>query len=108
MLIVHFYFPSKKKFKLKVIYNIRDARGVLFSFSKKVQTPKGSFGSLIYYNCVNLIAELVYFSLPREAKVKIKYEDLMQHPFATLKQIECFLNINLEEKSKKSFPKMKK
>jgi hypothetical protein len=61
---------------IKGIYVVRDVRGVIYSFSKKVQTPRTSMSSIIYYLLINFFGEIMY----RRDKniIKVRYEDLME------------------------------
>jgi len=74
-----------KKIRIKGIYLVRDPRGVVFSFQKKVQTYKNQFNALAYYNIINLFAEIVYRT--DSNILKIRYEDLVNKPEETLSKI---------------------
>lgn len=75
---------------LKGIYLIRDTRGVVYSFRKKVQTTKSPLSTLIYYNIINFFAELVYRNNKKDI-LKIRYEDLVEYPEATLSKIHAHI-----------------
>ena len=62
---------------VKFIYNIRDLRGVINSFSKNVQSPRKPLSALFYYLMVNMLSQIIFWMLPSEKKLKIRYEDLM-------------------------------
>ena len=81
------YLLLKKssKLDLKGIYVVRDVRGVINSFKKKVQTPKNVFQSILYYMAINFFGELIY--LLDKNVVKVKYEDLLTDPSQTLNKI---------------------
>lgn len=76
---------KNKKFNIKGIYLVRDPRGVVNSFKKKVQTSKKPLSALIYYCIINFFAEFVYRK--RKNILKIRYEDLVEDPEKTLSRI---------------------
>lgn len=81
--IARFLLLNKNNyFNVKGVYLVRDPRGVIFSFKKKVQTSKNALSAILYYNIINLFAEVVY----RRNKnvLKVKYEDLIDNPEETL------------------------
>ena len=73
---------KSKKLNIKGIYIVRDPRGVVHSFQKKVQTSKSPLSALLYYNTINLFAEIAY-RMDNDI-LKIRYEDLMDQPEETL------------------------
>ena len=88
-------------YNLKVIYVVRDVRGVINSFSKQVQTSKSPISTIMYYLFVNIAAEFVKLIFFRKKIIKIRYEDLINQPFLTLEKLENFLQINLKDVKKK-------
>ena len=82
---------------LKVIYVVRDVRGVINSFSKKVQTPKHPFSTIFYYLIVNSIASFIAFFVFRKKVIKIRYEDLIESPISLFEKLEQFLKLDLED-----------
>ena len=76
---------KSKKLNIKGIYVVRDPRGVVYSFQKKVQTPKRPISALLYYNIINLFGEIAY-RLDNDT-IKIRYEDLVDKPEETLSYI---------------------
>ena len=82
---------------LKIIYVVRDVRGVISSFSKKVQTPKSSISSLLYYLLVNSMAEFVSNFVFKNKIIKVRYEDLMEQPIQTFEKIESFLKVDCND-----------
>lgn len=88
------YLLSKldKNFEVNFIYNIRDARGVVFSFSKNVQTPRGNLSALAYYIVINFLSQITYWLLPFESKCKVKYEELVSDPKATFDNLSEVFN----------------
>jgi len=83
-------------FDVKIIYMIRDVRGVINSFSKKVQTHKKPISTIIYYSFINLTAQIVKWIFPKRI-IKIKYEDFVSQPEKTIALISSFLNENLDD-----------
>tara|TARA_B100000795_G_C22742844_1_gene416107 strand:- start:399 stop:1244 length:846 start_codon:yes stop_codon:yes gene_type:complete len=89
---------------LKVIYVVRDVRGVINSFSKKVQTSKSPLSTIVYYVFINSIVEFVTLLFFRKKIIKIRYEDLIENPVHLFDKLERFLTIDLadiKEKIKK-------
>ena len=76
---------KSKKLNIKGIYVVRDPRGVVYSFQKKVQTPKRPISALLYYNIINLFGEIAYRM--DDDTIKIRYEDLVDKPQETLSRI---------------------
>ncbi len=80
---------KNKKLNLKGIYLVRDVRGVINSFGKKVQTPKKPLSAILYYTLINLSAQWVCWWDKRV--IKIKYEDFVNQPEQTLQILEKHL-----------------
>ncbi|MBZ9777934.1 sulfotransferase [Psychroflexus sp. CAK8W] len=76
---------KSKKLNIKGIYMVRDPRGVINSFTKKVQTSKRPLSAILYYNMINLFGEVV--SRNNRNILKIKYEDLVESPEQVLDEI---------------------
>ncbi len=74
----------KGNFRIKYIYNVRDVRGVINSFNKKVQTTKSPLSTVAYYNIINIMAEITYRLLPKNDRIKVRYEDLVADDFKTI------------------------
>lgn len=89
---------KSKKLNIKGIYVVRDPRGVVHSFQKKVQTSKKPLSALLYYNTINLFAEIVYRM--DNGILKIRYEDLMDKPEETLSSIYSHIFDEKEELDK--------
>ena len=82
---------------LRVIYIVRDIRGVINSFSKKVQTSKSPLSTILYYLLVNSVAEFVSRFILGKKVIKIRYEDLIRNPVHLFDKLEKFLNIDLAD-----------
>ena len=83
--------------ELKIIYVVRDVRGVINSFSKKVQTSKSPLSTIVYYSLINLVAEFISRFIFRKKVIKIRYEDLIENPISLFEKIEKFINIDLTD-----------
>lgn len=86
---------KSREINLKIIYVIRDVRGVISSFSKSVQTPRSPLSTIVYWVIVNSAAEFVYRVLPKDSVIKLKYEDLIDEPLREFERLEEFLSIDL-------------
>lgn len=82
---------------IKYVYLVRDVRGVVHSFSKKVQTSRGTLAALLYYLLMNLAAALVCATVLRNNSIKIRYEDLADTPLEVLDRLGNFLGIDVGE-----------
>ena len=81
------YLLLKKNNDLDIrgIYMVRDVRGVIYSFSKKVQSSRSPLSALIYYCLINFFAQWICWTDNRV--IKVRYEDLMAKPEQTLSGI---------------------
>ena len=82
---------------IKFLYIVRDPRGVVYSFSKKVQTSRGTFSACLYYWFINIAAEFVRFTKLKGKVLKVRYEDILRDPDNTLAAIQDFTNVDLED-----------
>lgn len=85
-----------KSLDLKVIYVVRDIRGVAYSFGKQVQTPKSPLKALNYYGLINFVSLMAQFILGKKRVRRVKYEDFVANPQPTLESLQEFLNIDLK------------
>ena len=69
---------NNKAFKVKGIYLVRDVRGVVHSFGKKVQTSRRPISAIFYYLAINLFGQIVCW-LHKDV-LKVRYEDLVEEP----------------------------
>ncbi len=72
-------------FKLKGIYVVRDVRGVINSFNKKVQTPRKPISTILYYLLTNFFGQLVCWT--NKDVIKVKYEDFIDNPHKHIQRI---------------------
>lgn len=82
-------------FDIKGIYIVRDLRGVIHSFNKKVQTSRSPISTVFYYTSVNLVAQFTYWR-NRKNILKIRYEDLTGDGEKALRKIGDFLELDLQ------------
>jgi len=85
---------------LKIIYVVRDPRGVIWSFRKKVQTSRTPLRTAGYYLIINILGELVY-RFSNTKILKVRYEDLANDPEKCLNRISDFIKLDLTEVSDK-------
>jgi len=86
---------SCRSIDARFIYLVRDARGVAFSFCKKVQSPRSLVSACMYYFALNLIAQLAAWTNLRGRCLKVRYEDLIDDPEKELARVGQFLGIDL-------------
>lgn len=91
------YLLLKKSSKLdiKAIYIVRDIRGVINSFGKQVQTPKGPISTIIYYMLINFIAQIIC-AFDKKI-IKVKYEDFVNLTSKELNRIYSHVFENEEK-----------
>lgn len=82
-------------FRVGYVYIVRDARGVLHSFSKPVQRPKSALAAALYYVLVNGAAQLAVWTRLRGRAIKVRYEDLVADPARELERIGRFLGLDM-------------
>lgn len=91
--LARFLLLRKSPFlNVKGIYVIRDVRGVVNSFGKKVQTSRSPISAILYYLLVNTMAQFI--SWRYKDILKIRYEDFVNEPEKTLKEINIFLELD--------------
>lgn len=92
------FLALKRIFKgqVKGIFLVRDLRGVICSFKKKVQTQNSPLRTSVYYMTINTVAHFLSI-LPGFEILKIRYEDLVDDPHKTFHTIGSFLELNLSE-----------
>jgi hypothetical protein len=88
---------SSKNIDLKIIYVVRDVRGVINSFAKGVQTPRGAMSSIVYWLIINTIAEFVYRTSSKKNIIKLKYESLIDTPLEEFQRLEKFLDLDMSD-----------
>lgn len=86
---------------LKLVYIVRDVRGVIHSFNKKVQTSKTPLSTIIYYATINFFGQWIYWLLGKEKVLKLRYEDFVNDTDTVLLKIQDFIGCDLSENLKK-------
>jgi hypothetical protein len=87
---------KSKNLNIRGIYVVRDIRGVINSFNKKVQTPKLPISTILYYGLINFFGQLVCW-MDRKV-VKVKYEDFVDNPRMELERINKHVFLGEEKK----------
>jgi sulfotransferase family protein len=85
------------RMNFRIIYVVRDVRGVIHSFGKNVQTSRSPFSAILYYSAVNMVGELVYRLLPKHMIMRVCYERFIEKPRCVLDEISSFLELNFSE-----------
>lgn len=80
---------------VKIIYMVRDVRGVIFSFGKKVQTQKSAISAMFYYSLINTFGLITQWVLGRRRVMRIQYEAVVEHPERSLARMQTFLGQDL-------------
>ena len=86
-----FSLKKNRSIQLKGIYLVRDVRGVIYSFKKKVQTSRTPLSAMVYYVLVNMLAQLI--TMFDKNVIKIKYEDLFLETETAMTRICQHLDI---------------
>lgn len=81
--------------RFRYIYLVRDCRGVLHSFTKKVQKPRSMLSASLYYLGVNTAAQLAVWTRLRGRAIKVRYEDLIAQPHRELARIGTFMGVDM-------------
>lgn len=97
-----------KETDVKVVYVVRDVRGVIFSFGKKVQTQKSPLSAMIYYKLINFFGLLAQWTMGKGKVMRLRYESLVESPEESLSHLETFLDqdlsaVNSKLKAKEPF-----
>jgi hypothetical protein len=82
---------------VKGIFLVRDLRGVIWSFKKKVQTQSPPLRTVIYYTLINTLGQMLSWFLPSEQIMKVRYEDIVDRPEETFTNIGNFLELDYSE-----------
>src|SRR5690606_33295431 len=94
---------KSNKFNVKGIYVIRDVRGVIHSFKKKVQTSRSPLSTVVYYCLINLFGQLVCWT--DKNVLKVRYEDFVENPSHELSRIYKHIAVeaNVEDQLNRSY-----
>jgi hypothetical protein len=80
---------------VKGIYVVRDVRGVIHSFSKKVQTTRGPLNTVVYYLLTNIFGQICAWLF--KDVIKIRYEDLIDTPEKTIHKVYKLIDQKYDE-----------
>lgn len=94
-------------YDVKVIHLVRDGRGCMWSnlrgHNRKLEgglephLPFTGIRTAMSWFIANLAAHLFQITQSPENYCRIRYEDLISHPTATLRKLSAFLGVSLEE-----------
>lgn len=90
------YWLNKcKDIELKVIYLVRNPYDVINSFQKKnvEQTSKNPLNANIYLLTVSILSTVVFWLIPKNKKMKVRYEDVGSNPEEIMDKISMFLGV---------------
>ncbi|AFL51794.1 hypothetical protein ABIE78_002351 [Sinorhizobium fredii] len=93
---------------MRVIHMVRDGRGVAWSLLKpyardansglqKEIRPKSVFRTALRWSIVNLAVEYLSRKLGPDKVLRVRYEDFVSDPVATMQQIGVFLELDLHQ-----------
>lgn len=95
------------KYRLRVIHLVRDCRGVAWSVKKglnrkleagekKGNTTLPVTRAMLGWAYGNMAAGRLKYHLDKDSYYLMRYEDLVENPVQSLKQLESFLHMNLD------------
>jgi len=93
---------QSSKISIKGLYIVRDVRGVINSFNKKVQTPRRPISTILYYLLINFFAQIICWY--DSDVIKVRYEDFVKKPNIELQRI--YNHIFKEGKIKAELPEV--
>lgn len=83
--------------RIKYINLVRDPRGLIHSFNKKVQTSSPPLKTIIYYWIINLLVLYAkHLVLGKKQVLTVRYEDLISNTRKCLLKIENHLDISMK------------
>jgi len=82
--------------RVRFVWLTRDPRGVVYSFSKKVQSSRGSCSACLYYIAVNCMVLIAYVGPLRRKVFRLSYESLLADPHGTLAELGKFLGLAMD------------
>lgn len=86
---------------IKIVYVVRDVRGIIHSFKKKVQTSKSPLSAIVYYSTINSFGLLAQWVLGRKKVMRLRYESLMSQPENSLRELSKFIGEDLSKVTQK-------
>jgi hypothetical protein len=94
------YWLSKNKaLDVTYVYVYRDPVDVVYSFQKKniEHRSKNLFVANAYLLGVSLLLAVIFWTLPKHKKIKIRYEDVLKCTHNTLERIGAVTNVQTEK-----------
>jgi len=83
---------KSKQMSVKGIFVVRDVRGVINSFMKKVQTSRSPISTIFYYTLINFFGQIVCWS--DKNVIKVRYEDFVENTNDVLEMIYKHLEMD--------------
>lgn len=85
-----YWMNKNNNLDVHYIYLYRHPVDAINALMKKdvEQIPKSFFGANFYLFYVSLLSNLVYLGLPKNKKLKLRYEDLIKNPQAAVARVE--------------------
>lgn len=90
-----FWLNKNPEIDLKVIYLYRNPIHVVESFGKKniEQNYKNPVSANLFLTFIGILAEVMYHYFAPSQRLKIRYEDLIEYPQATIERLKNFLGL---------------
>lgn len=90
-----FWLNKNPEIDLKVIYLYRNPVHVVESFGKKniEQNYKNPISANLFLTFIGVLAEIMYHYFSPRQRLKIRYEDLIEYPQATINRLKKFLGL---------------
>ena len=84
---------------VQVIYLVRHPVGVVRSFAKQniMQPSKGFLAANAYYFVNSALCTSVYYRIPPDSRIRVRYRDLVTNPVSELERIERHFGLDLTE-----------
>lgn len=86
------------RYEVYYLHLVRDPQGVVSSFAKKdVEQPsKGLASANLYYFVISAFCALVRLVLPKKRYLRVKFEDLREHPARELQRVAAHFHLSLD------------
>ncbi|MEP2936578.1 MAG: sulfotransferase [Gilvibacter sp.] len=81
---------------IKIVYMVRDVRGLIHSFGKNVQTSKSPISTLFYYTMINSFGLIAQGVMGKKKVLRLRYESLVENPQGSLQKMGAFFGTNLD------------
>lgn len=77
----------------RFVWVTRDPRGVVYSFSKKVQSSRSTLSACFYYLAVNFMVLIASLGPLRGKVIRLRYESIVQDPISSVARLSDFLKL---------------